>query len=267
MRELSNQYRIWFCDIWGVVHNGVQVFESAVHCLTQHRLNSGLVVLITNSPRTSEGVVSQLLEMGVSDKCWDSVVTSGDVTRSLIGQYGGGRIFHVGPARDFSLFDGLDLQLVTLAECKAVVCTGLFKEYEEQPSDYLPLLREMLARDLTFICANPDKVVRKGDRLLYCAGSIADIYTSLGGRVMMAGKPFAPIYDLAMQRADSPLKDQVMAIGDGLETDIRGAADFGVPSVLITGGINEPGFQVDEALSRLGPGARVLARSQGLAWT
>jgi HAD superfamily hydrolase (TIGR01459 family) len=230
--------------VWGVIHNGYVPFAPAVDTLQRHRSNGGMVLLLTNSPRTSAGVERQLADIHVARDSWDAIVTSGDVTRTLMNEHGGGKLFHLGPDRDLSLFEGLDVERVPFDQARSVICTGLFREFEEKPDDYLPQLRSMLQRSLPMICANPDRVVRKGDHLIYCAGALAELYAEMGGTVHMAGKPFRPIYDLALQtvsdlRGATVSRGQVLAIGDGLATDIRGALDYGVATALITGGINE----------------------------
>jgi len=239
MRDLSNLYPVWFCDIWGVVHDGHAPFAPTVDSLQRHRRAGGCVILVSNSPRSTIGVSKQLDELGVPRDAYDTAVTSGDVTRDLM-QQTDGKLFHLGPARDLSIFDGLHVTRVELPDASAVICTGLFHDDRETPKDYVALLSDMHARGLTMICANPDKVVRKAGRLLYCAGALADVYAAMGGEVRMAGKPYAPIYDLARRRAatirdhDVPLSS-ILAIGDGPETDIKGAAEQGIAAVFMTG--------------------------------
>ncbi len=271
MKEFSQKYPIWFCDIWGVVHNGYKPFTTTCATLAAHRKNAGIVILVTNSPRTSKGVELQLNDIGVGSACYDAVVTSGDVTRTLMVEHGGGALFHLGPARDYSIYDGLAIKRVELEKAKAVLCTGLFDERKETPADYQKLLHQIKQLDLTMICANPDKVVRKGDALIYCAGALADEHMKIGGRVLMAGKPFTPIYDLALSKAENlrglpVLKSQVLAIGDGPETDIKGAADYGLPCVLITGGINS-GVDVLANVMRVVPSAQIVKSLPELDWT
>lgn len=261
MRELSARYPVWFCDIWGVVHNGIAPFPWTIDALNKHRHGGGIVVLVSNSPRTSAGVERQLQGLSVDPASHDAVVTSGDVTRVLIENHGGGKVYHLGPERDLSIFHRLAVTSATLAEAHAVLCTGLFDDRNERPEDYTPLLTEMRKRDLVMICANPDKTVRYGDHILYCAGSLAEIYAAMGGEVLMAGKPYRPIYELAMKKAAEirggaiDLK-QVLAIGDGLETDIKGAAAYGIDAVLIAEDGNEPVHD-----------ARIVATLPRLAWS
>ena len=275
MQRFSEAYPVWFCDIWGVVHNGVTPFPLTVAALRRHRERGGIVILVTNSPRSNLGVERQLLEIGVDPSSHDVIVTSGDVTQELMKRHGGGRVFHLGAERDHSIYDGTGVARVPLGEAHAVLCTGLFDDLNDQLSDYDDLLGQMRARDLTMICANPDKIVKKGDRILWCAGKLAEIYQGLGGKVLMAGKPFTPIYDLALAEASrlagrSIGKSEVLAIGDGPETDIRGAADYGLAALLVAEGVTDAseGLHVVEAEVRaLVPQARIVATVHDLSWT
>lgn len=274
MQRLSEAYPVWFCDIWGVLHNGEQPFPVTVAALTQHRARGGGVILVTNSPRSRLGVERQLVEIGVDPRSHDLIVTSGDVTQALMRSHGGGAVFHLGAARDHSIYDGTGVERVALPQAHAVLCTGLFDDLNDQLSDYDGLLAGMKQRDLTMICANPDKIVRKGDRILYCAGKLAEIYQDLGGRVLMAGKPFTPIYELAMAEAcrltgRAVQKQEVLAIGDGPETDIRGAADYGIAALLVAEGVTDAseGLHVAEAqVLKAVPHARIVATVHDLAW-
>lgn len=270
MKNISTQFPIWFCDIWGVVHDGYKPFEKTCAALAKHRARGGIVILVSNSPRTAEGVALQLSEIGVPKNSYDDIVTSGDVTRTLMVAKGGSAIFHIGPKRDSSIFAGLNMAQVALPQATSVLCTGLFDEINEKPADYLPLLGDILKRGIPFISANPDKIVRKGKELIYCAGAIAEEFGQLGGTVLMAGKPFAPIYDLAVAKAEKwagrPVaKSEVLAIGDGPETDIKGAADYGLACVLITGGINS-GKDVLQQVSQAVPHANIINAMTELDW-
>ena len=275
MQRFSEAYPVWFCDIWGVVHNGVKPFPLTVAALRRHRERGGTVILVTNSPRSRLGVERQLLKIGVDPLSHDVIVTSGDVTQELMKRHGGGQVFHLGAERDHSIYDGTGVRRVALAEAHAVLCTGLVDDLNDELSDYDALLAEMRARDLVMICANPDKIVKKGDRILWCAGKLAETYEGLGGKVLMAGKPFTPIYELALTEASrlrgrNIAKDEVLAIGDGPETDIRGAADYGLAALLVAEGVTDAseGLHVVEAQVRaLVPHARIAATVHDLAWT
>ncbi len=240
--QISGRYEAILCDVWGVLHNGITHSASAAEALSHARGKGLPVVLVTNAPRPRDGVVAQIEAIGVPDDAWDRVVTSGDVTRNLISE-GPRRIFHLGPDRDHSLYDGLDVELVEEFEASAVVCTGLFDDELETPDDYSEMLRRLRARNLPFICANPDIVVERGDRLIWCAGALARDYALLGGSTRIAGKPHAPIYEAALKAAAEELgaeldRSEVLAIGDGMLTDIKGASDNGFDALYISGGIH-----------------------------
>lgn len=239
---LSGRYSALLCDVWGVIHNGETHFPDAAAALAKARAAGTAVVLITNSPRRSRDVVAQLRAIGVPDQAYDRVVTSGDVTRDLIAQ-GPRMIFHLGPDRDASLFDGLDVEPVEEFEAQGVVCTGLFEDEVETPADYAELLQRLRARNLPFICANPDIIVERGERLIWCAGALARDYAQMGGRTLIAGKPHAPIYRAALQAAAEvlgrePDRAEVLAIGDGVMTDVKGGADNGLDVLYVSGGIH-----------------------------
>jgi HAD superfamily hydrolase (TIGR01459 family) len=275
MQKFSETYSVWFCDIWGVVHDGFKPFTVNVDALTRHRLRGGTVVLVTNSPRSNLGVEKQLLEIGVDPASHDRIVTSGDVTQVLMKLHGGGKVFHLGASRDHSIYTGTGVERVSLDEAHAVLCTGLFDDLNDRLEDYDGLLDDMKHRGLTMICANPDKIVKKGDRILYCAGKLAELYAARGGEVLMAGKPFAPIYDLAMAEAQrirgSGLdRAEVLAIGDGPETDIRGAADYGLEALLVAEGVTDAseGLHVaEEKVLAAVPHARIVGTVHDLSWT
>jgi HAD superfamily hydrolase (TIGR01450 family) len=240
--EMSGRYAAILCDVWGVLHNGVRHFETAAVALAAARERGLAVVLITNAPRPHQGVEAQLAALQVPQAAWDRVVTSGDVTRELVSA-GPRRVFHLGPDRDLSLYDGLDIDIVEEFEANSVVCTGLFDDETETPDDYAEMLRRMRARNLPMICANPDIVVERGDRMIWCAGALARDYGQLGGRTLIAGKPHAPIYAAALKAAGEVLgrevgRSEALAIGDGMLTDIKGASDNGVDALYVSGGIH-----------------------------
>jgi HAD superfamily hydrolase (TIGR01459 family) len=274
MQRLSEAYPVWFCDIWGVLHNGVRPFPVTVAALKRHRARGGKVILVTNSPRSRLGVERQLLEIGVDPESHDRIVTSGDVTQALMIAHGGGEVFHLGPARDHSIYAGTGVAQVPLEQAKAVLCTGLFDDLNDRLEDYEALLSGMKQRGLAMICANPDKIVKKGDRILYCAGKLAELYAARGGTVLMAGKPFSPIYDLAFAEAQRlagrPVeRAEVLAIGDGPDTDIRGAAGYGLDAVLVADGVTDAGQGLAAAeaeVRRAVPNARIVATVHDLAW-
>ena len=240
--QISGRYTALLCDVWGVLHNGIRHFEPAADALAAARERGVAVVMITNSPRPHEGVEAQFATIGVPKASWDSVVTSGDVTRELVNS-GPRKVFHLGPDRDLSLFDGLDIDLVEEFEANSVVCTGLLDDEVETPDDYREILARLRARNLPFVCANPDIIVERGEKIIWCAGSLARAYAQLGGRTLIAGKPHAPIYAAALKAASDVLgrevsRDEVLAIGDGVLTDIKGASDNGIDALYVSGGVH-----------------------------
>ncbi|KKN61090.1 hypothetical protein LCGC14_0525480 [marine sediment metagenome] len=241
LAEISTGYDALFCDVWGVVHNGERKHPAAEAALTEARGAGAKVVLLTNSPRPSASVIDQLDALEFSRDTYDAVVTSGDATRALIAETGG-PVFHLGPARDIELFDGLGVERVDEADAAVVVATGLYDDETETPADYGDLLSRMHSRGLPMICANPDLVVHRGDRLIYCAGALAREYAALGAMVHLAGKPHRPIYDVATRVAGMSDRARILAIGDGLMTDIKGANDFGIDVLLITDGVHGDEF-------------------------
>jgi HAD superfamily hydrolase (TIGR01459 family) len=213
----------------------------------------GPVVLISNSPRPADGVVEQLAQLKVPRAAWRALVTSGDVTRTLLADRAPGPAWAIGPGRDAPLYEGLGLRFTGPEDAAFIACTGPEDDDRETPEDYRERLALCARRGLTMICANPDKVVQRGDRLVYCGGALADLYAEMGGEVLMAGKPFAPIYDLALAQVaalrPSSVPARVLAIGDGIATDLRGAAAQGLDCLFIAHGVH--------AADALGPDRRL----------
>jgi HAD superfamily hydrolase (TIGR01459 family) len=246
--EISDRYDAILCDIWGVVHNGVASFAPASEALVAFRRRGGAVILISNAPRPFPPIERQVLKLGVLSEAFDAIVTSGDVTIGLMERQAGDQVLHIGPQRDLSLFDaaaetGARPRLVSFEDAQYALCTGLRNDEVETVEDYEPELRAMAKRDMTMICANPDVVIHRGDTLIYCAGALARRYEQLGGSVIYAGKPHGPIYDralaLAEQARGAPVdKRRVLAIGDGMRTDILGATRAELDALFVTGGIH-----------------------------
>ena len=242
LTEISANYQAMLCDVWGVVHNGEWPFPAASAALQQARADGIAVILVTNAPRRSDKIVEQLGALDVSSGAFDRVVTSGDATRRMIAE-GPRRILHIGKDIEQTIYDELDVELCEEREADVIVCTGLFHDEEETPADYAEILQRLRARDLPMICANPDIMVERGTRHIYCAGAIARGYQQLGGRVALAGKPHKPIYDLALREAAAVLghevdASKVLAIGDGLLTDVKGASACGFDVLYISAGIH-----------------------------
>jgi len=250
-RELADDYDVALCDIWGVIHNGVHAFAPAVEAMRAFRARGGTVVLVTNAPRPSGLVRAQVAGLRVPSDAFDSILSSGDITRQSVLAHRGEPIFHLGPERDLPIFDGLDAQFTALESAHFIVCTGLFDDETETPDDYRAMLERARARQLDMVCANPDIVAERGTQLIYCAGALAEMYREMGGSVIFAGKPFAPIYEEALRQAQAargaPVdRGRVIAIGDSLRTDLEGANGFGIDCLFVSAGIHAAEFGARE---------------------
>ncbi|MEJ1157727.1 TIGR01459 family HAD-type hydrolase [Prosthecomicrobium sp. N25] len=244
---LAPRYRAVLSDVWGVVHNGVAAFRPACEALEAYRATGGIVVLITNAPRPAEPIRAQIRALGVRTEAYDDIVTSGDVTRDCLASRAERGIVHIGPERDLTLYDGLPGRLVDDGAGEILSVTGLFDDERETPEDYRPRLTAFAARGVPLVCANPDIVVERGETLVWCAGALARLYEEIGGEVVMLGKPFRPIYDAARTRiariaGESLATREILAIGDGLPTDIRGADAQDLDVLFVTGGIHALDF-------------------------
>lgn len=276
LAEIAPGHDALICDVWGVIHNGAQVFAAAVDALARFRGRFGPVVLLSNAPRPVSVVEEQFARLGVPKDCYDAILTSGAAAREDLARRAAGgclAIYHLGPERDRGVFEGLNVECVDVARAAVVLCTGLFDDETETAQDYRLLLGEFRARGLTLLCANPDIVVQRGDRLIACAGAIARAYEEAGGTVIYYGKPHAAIYQsvlaLAGRIAGKP-PARPLAVGDGLETDIRGAEGVGIDSLFIADGIHgeEIGDGSPAALSRLYARAGVTPKAamRALVW-
>ena len=243
LSDLSGRYDAVLSDVWGVIHNGVSAFPEAVEALRAFRRAGGRAVLITNAPRPSGPIIAMLDRLGVPRDAYDAIVSSGDATRAMIARYRGRAIHHVGPpTEDDALYDGLDVRRTGPEEAEVVVVTDLDTD-DDTPEMYRDRARLWLSRKLPMICANPDRVVEHGDKIIYCGGALGDLYSAMGGMVHMAGKPYPPIYEQAFALAEEAAghaldKSRVLAIGDSVRTDAAGAAQFGVDLLFITGSIH-----------------------------
>ncbi|GAA0653598.1 TIGR01459 family HAD-type hydrolase [Brevundimonas lenta] len=250
--DIAGDYDILLCDVWGVIHNGRESWPDACEALARFNREAGHVVLISNSPRPSHDVVAQLDRLGVPRDSWRAFVTSGDATRAELAKRAPGPAWIIGPDRDWPLYEGLGLDVAASAESAAFISvTGPVDDEIEGPEDYRERLAAGAARDLELICANPDRVVQRGDRLIYCGGALADLYESLGGRVTMAGKPYGPIYDLALHEAAALLgrvvdRSRVLCIGDGVVTDVLGANKQGLDCLFVAQGIHGDAARGDD---------------------
>ncbi len=254
VEEIGRNYDAWLVDLWGVMHNGETAIESAVAACERYREDGGIVILLSNAPRPWPSVRLQIAGYGVPSHIDDGIVTSGDVTRAMIAANAGREFFHLGPARDTPLFEGLEVEPAPLEQAEIVVLTGLYDDSNETAEDYRQILTRIRERDLPMICANPDIKVERGSDVIYAAGAIARLYEEFGGQVAYAGKPYSPIYDLAMAKInelagrDIPA-GQILAIGDGIDTDIKGAIDAGIDPLFIPSGVHVEGHSADRALN------------------
>jgi HAD superfamily hydrolase (TIGR01459 family) len=256
---IAARYDVVLCDVWGVVHNSLVASPEAHDALSRFRAQGGAVTLITNAPRPGAVVKRQLDQLQVPETAYDAIVASGDVTRGVIAARPGQAIFWLGPERDRPLFEGLDARFADVEGADYVVCTGLWNDDTDKPDDYRELFGKARARNLFMVCANPDLVVERGTQLIYCAGALADLYQSMGGEVLYAGKPYAPIYEEALTRAAAARgkaapRKRVIAIGDSIRTDMKGAVQFGIDCLFVTAGIHAEEFGDRDA-----PDARLLA--------
>lgn len=240
---IADKYDAVLCDVWGVVHNGRTPYASAIAALQRLCAAGKTVILLTNVPKPRWSIPPQLDRIGVPRDTWDVIVTSGDAIRAELAARAPGPMFKIGPGDyDKPLWEGLGLIEAPLADARFIGISGLNRD-DETPADYAAILREARARDLELFCANPDIVVQFGDKLIWCAGAVARDYEAMGGRVVMAGKPYAPIYELAYRElrgiAQRDIdKSRILAIGDGLPTDIAGANAQGLDCVFIASGMH-----------------------------
>lgn len=246
--EISDGYDLAYVDLWGCMHNGVRAFPDAVAAMQAFRASGGRVVLVTNSPRPRADVERQVAHFGIPDDAWDVVATSGDAARlALFRGVVGSKVYFMGEERDLTFLAPLkivenpvEIQRVPLAEAEGIVCCGPFDSHAD-PNVNRPDFLYAKQKGLKLLCANPDVVVDRGETREWCAGALAALYTEMGGESLYFGKPHPPIYDLARKRYDA-LPDakpdpRIIAIGDGIRTDILGALGEGIDSLMITGGL------------------------------
>jgi len=248
--EISDKFDVYFIDLWGVIHNGVQCYPEALKVLEKLKEQNKKIVLISNAPRPAAVVKVFLETIGLKSSCYDFLVTSGDITREYISLNSSKKNFyHLGPTRDIDLFKDLNVALTSKEECDEIICTGLVSDEEEKLQDYKILLDFFLNKKIPLICANPDEVVARGEKIVFCAGALANQYKQEGGMVRYFGKPYSEIYSFALKkiRAHKDFKDKkeinTLVIGDNIKTDIKGANLSNLDSVLILNGIYKDFFR------------------------
>ena len=250
LRDVAGDYDALMCDIWGVIHNGRDVFGAAIEAIRRFQETRGPVALISNSPRPSSEIPAQFAQLGAPRDISDLIVTSGDATQDELKHRAPGPAYKLGPARDEPIYDGTGLDFAGIDEAAFISCTGLVDDATEGPEDYRELLSRAAERGLPMVCANPDIVVQRGDATIWCAGALAQLYEKLGGEVVLAGKPHEAIYRLTFERLNEAAgravpRERILAIGDSLGNDIAGANAQGVDALFIGGGIH--GAEVSSA--------------------
>lgn len=276
---LLARYEVLFCDVWGVVHNGVRAYARATDALIRFREHGGTVILLTNAPVPAARVEAMLEARHVPPESYDGIVSSGEIALAHIAQKGYRAVHFIGPrARDAAFFERSGARHVPLDAAEAVVCTGLTDDVNETVESYRDLLVEARARALPFVCANPDLVVDVGGRLFLCAGALADAYAHMGGVVFWAGKPHAAAYATAKATAErirggAVAPGKILVIGDAVRTDLAGAQTAGLDAVFVAGGIHRreamrgDAIDPDKLAALFPPGTPpALAAMAGLAW-
>lgn len=276
LSDIAGEYDALVCDVWGVLHNGKEPFLAAADALRKFRAERGPVVLLSNAPRLVPTLMKQFETIGVPLDCFDAVVTSGVAARDdLLWRTRDKTLpmLHLGPERDCDVFEGLNIANVEADQAEIVLCTGLYHDDHETPDDYAELLAKLKEKELTMLCANPDQVVQRGGQLVYCAGALARAYEKIEGEVVYFGKPYPAIYDLAletMRRTTRRTITGVLAVGDAMETDLKGANAMGFDALFVAHGIHaaELGEMTTETLAQLFEKTGVNARAamRELVW-
>ena len=246
LAPLAERYDGLIVDLWGVIHDGRQVYPGVLDCLERLRRDGRRVVLLSNAPRSAERVMSALGGMGIGNEHVDGLVTSGDVTLEALRDRGdawhaalGHFFLHLGPARDWGMLHCTRYREVAgLEEADFLLLTGLYDDDSESVADYRGFFQAALRRSLPMVCANPDLSVMRGPRTVPCAGSLALAYEEMGGEVRYHGKPHADAYDVAVERLGGIARSRILVVGDSLRTDIAGAAGAGIDALFVSGGLH-----------------------------
>ena len=245
LEDIFENYDTFVIDLWGVMHNGVVLNPKAIEAVDQLKKNLKKIVFLSNAPRPSSKVINFLLKMKMDRKFLDHVITSGEAAMHAINQKKFGKsFFHLGPERDISVFEKVKDNRTDLHECDFILCTGLFDDYDNDLDYYKKFLLKHISKKL--ICTNPDLTVHRGQKEEFCAGKIAEIFEKLGGKVIYFGKPHKEIYSMCFNQ-----NEKVLAIGDNLRTDIKGANNLNIDSIFITDGVHRDEFKNQEELLKL----------------
>lgn len=247
-KNISNSYNVYFVDLWGVIHNGIILFENAINVLRELKKINKKIVLISNAPRLNKTVKQFLKKLNFNLDLIDLLITSGDVTRNYILDSSNKSFYHLGPSKDVDLFENLENIVEYSDHPDEIICTGLIDQVGQNISDYQSLFDNWIANKKTFVCANPDEVVSRGDKIEFCAGTLAKYYKKLGGHVKYFGKPYDHIYQFAKSQLENKTnkqinKKEILAVGDNLKTDIFGAQNYNIDSLLILNGIYKDFFR------------------------
>ena len=236
LSQIQGKYDAFLIDLWGVVHNGIQLHSGAINVLKNLTNLNKRFVLLSNAPRPSKSVEKYLLNLKINKVFLKNIFTSGEAAlRSLKKNVYGKNFYHIGPKRDKDLIKSFEKNQTSLEKCDFILCTGLFENKEESLDYYKSLLNKHIK--LKMICTNPDLIVHRGSQTEYCAGSIASIFEELGGKVVYFGKPYPEIYNFCVKKNES-----ILVIGDNIRTDIMGANKMKFDSLFITGGIHKKEF-------------------------
>ena len=238
LKEIEDKYDIFFIDLWGVIHNGVQLFESIENVLNRLKKKNKVIFFITNAPRRSFVIADQLNDFGLSKNFYDRIISSGEITwLSLKKNYEKKKCFMIGPPRDYHLVEGLDIEVVEDYSngVDIIINTGPWGD-DDILENYTDLLNSLIKFNSLMICSNPDKTVIRGKNFMICAGLLAEYYEKIGGKVLYYGKPHSNIYEFCYKLIEG--ENKILVIGDSLENDIKGANLQKLDSVLITDGIH-----------------------------
>jgi HAD superfamily hydrolase (TIGR01459 family) len=243
LSTIADGYDALICDVWGVLHNGEVATASASDALQRFRAAGKTVLLLSNAPRPGANVRPQLDKMGVPADAFDDILTSGDLARARLAADPWAWVHRIGPARDDPTFEGLSLTFVEPDEADIAIVTGLMDDETETGETYRPVLERLFAFEVPLLCANPDVIVERGERLIPCAGAVAAVYEQMGGEVTWLGKPYPVAYEAAFERLQTLAgrafaKDRVLMVGDGLRTDILGAKQAGIDALFVAGGVH-----------------------------